>query len=465
MKQKIQKLFWNMWLWVGAAIVLLTVVAVFLVGKTTERIFDYVPQSANQAFVIKVNSNNTLLYQNYMQNLPGDIASLFADIDIVVITQKTVDTVAENLIFVQAKPNFKPQDLADSMNGTGDVQYIYQKLEKNLYVFGMPDSLKYLKLDSKNSFFAVEKLKPLAWLLKSCEIGFFSHVAANLDVTAITPFVGHMEYFVYGIDTQGAKMDMEARLIYKENKTLRRSYSFKPLFKWYVNDKNLLFLEFGKVAQQMGIDKTTILANLQALLPVRGVDSLTTGDYETLYAALSNNMWLLLGEGNNFAGVGLALLFRNPATPKDGQDFFGVLSKTMPTAYSFVSAIPFLSGTQTSLVNDVNKQWFSAQVMWIQDVWLYVQKQGDDTLLTLWDPSIESDGNIDVDYTSQTLWYFKINFKPVLALYTRFKTSLAALSPLAQSAGAEDFSFFENKTLAGQIIAHEEGVTIKATLE
>jgi len=39
-----------------------------------------------------------------------------------------------------------------------------------------------------------------------------------------------MEYFVYGIDTQGATMDMEARLIYKENKALDSAYSFKPNF-------------------------------------------------------------------------------------------------------------------------------------------------------------------------------------------------------------------------------------------
>ena len=218
-----------MWLWVG--VVLLAILAVFFVGKTTERIFDYVPQDANQAFVIKVNPNNTLLYQNYMQNLPGDIETLFAQMDIVVITQKTVEDVPENLIFVQAKPDFKPQDLADSMNGSGDIQYIYQALEKNLYVFGRPDSLKYLKLDPQNSFFAVEKLKPLASLLRSSELSFFSHVSANLDVTAITPFIGNMEYFVYGIDTQGEKMDMEAHLIYKENKKLDSAYSFKPLFK------------------------------------------------------------------------------------------------------------------------------------------------------------------------------------------------------------------------------------------
>jgi hypothetical protein len=211
MKQKLQSILKNIWLWVGLCVVLLAVLAVFFVGKTNERIFNYVPQNVNQAFVIKVNSNNTLLYKNYMQNpanwpsgagLPGDIETLFAEMDIVVIAQKTVDTVAENLIFVQAKPDFKPQDLADSMNGSGDVQYIYQALEKNLYVFGKPDSLKYLKLDTKNSFFAVEKLKPMASLLKSSEISFFSHVAANLDVTAITPFIGNMEYFVYGIDTQ-----------------------------------------------------------------------------------------------------------------------------------------------------------------------------------------------------------------------------------------------------------------------
>jgi|GEM_PF-5426679 len=202
MKQKIQKLLKNMWLRIGATIVLLTLLTVFFVGKTTERIFDYVPQSANQAFVIKVNSNNTLLYQNYMQSLPGNIENLFAQMDIVVITQKTVDTATENLIFVQAKPDFKPQDLADSMNGTGDVQYIYQSLEDNLYVFGKPDSLKYLKLDPQHSFFAVEKLKPLGSLLRSSEISFFSHVSVNLDVTAITPFVGDMEYFVYGIDMQ-----------------------------------------------------------------------------------------------------------------------------------------------------------------------------------------------------------------------------------------------------------------------
>jgi hypothetical protein len=52
----------------------------------------------------------------------------------------------------------------------------------------------------------------------------------------------------------------------------------------------LLFLEFGNVAQQLGIDKETILANLQALLPVWGVTDLTSGDYETIYSALSNNV-------------------------------------------------------------------------------------------------------------------------------------------------------------------------------
>jgi len=465
MKQKIQKLLWNMWLWVGVAILLLAVLAISFVGKTTERIFDYVPQSANQAFVIKVNPKNTLLYKNYMQNLPGDIETLFAQMDIVVITQKTVETVPENLIFVQAKPDFKAQDLADSMNGTGDVQYVYQKLEKNLYVFGKPDSLKYLKLDTKNSFFAVEKLKPMAYLLKNSELSFFSHVAANLDVSAITPFIGNMEYFVYGIDTEGEKMNMEARLMYKENKKLDSTYSFKPLFKWYANDKTLLFLEFWKVLQQFGIDKETIMANFQALLPMWGITDLTPEDYETMYSALSNNIWLLLGEWNNLAGVGLSLLFRNSPTPKDGQDFFSVLSKMMPVAHSFVSTLPFLSGSSTSVVNDVSKQWFSAQVMWVQDVWLYAQKQGDDTLLTLWDPSIERDGKLDVEYSSQTLWYFKINFTPIINLYTRFKTTFAALSPLGQAVAEEDFSFFKDKSLIGQIIAHEEGVTIKATLE
>jgi len=108
-------------------------------------------------------------------------------------------------------------------------------------------------------------------------------------------------------------------------------------------------MEFGDVAQQMGMDKETVLANLQALLPMWGIDSLTVEDYESLYSALSNNVGLLLGEGNNFAGVGLALLFRDP-------DFFSVLSKIMPTAYSFIADIPFLSGVETSIINDVNKQ-------------------------------------------------------------------------------------------------------------
>jgi len=228
MKQKLLK---NVRLWVGVGIVLLAVGAVCLVGSKTERIFDYVPQSANQAFVVRVNPKNTLLYQNYMQQLPGEIETLFAKMDIVVISQTTVDAVAENLIFVQAKPDFKPQALVDSMNVSGDVEYIYQQLEDNLYVFGKPDSLKFLKLDTKNNFFATEKLKSLAPLLRSSEISFFSHVANNVEVTVTTPFVGNMEYFVYGLDMEGKKISMEARLVYKENRPLDAEYSFKPLFK------------------------------------------------------------------------------------------------------------------------------------------------------------------------------------------------------------------------------------------
>jgi len=110
-----------------------------------------------------------------------------------------------------------------------------------------------------------------------------------------------------------------------------------------------LFAEFGHVAQQLGVKKEVILANLQALLPMWGVTDLTEKDYETIYSALSNNVGLLLGEGNNFAGVGLTLLFRD-------SDFFAVLSKIMPTAYSMITAIPFLSGSQTALVNDPLKQ-------------------------------------------------------------------------------------------------------------
>jgi len=50
-------------------------------------------------------------------------------------------------------------------------------------------------------------------------------------------------------------------------------------------------------------------------------------------------------------------------------------------------------------------------------------------------------------------------------VYKRFKTTLSSLSPLGQTAGQEDFSFFEEKSLAGQVVAHADGVAIKAVLE
>lgn len=465
MKQKLLKIVKSLWVWVGIVVVCLAGLLVFWIGKGNERIFDYVPQGVDQAIVIKVNPNNTLLYKNYMQNLPGNIESLFADIDIVVITQKTVDAVTENLIFVQSKPGFKPQDLVDSMNGSGEVEYIYQTVEENLYVFAKPDSLKYLKLDRENNFFSIDVLQKFSSLLNSSEISFFSHVSATNDVGFVGPFLANVDYFVYGIDMQGPKMDMEAHLIYKEKVVLDSSYKFKPLFNGYSNDKNLVFLEFGNVVKQLGTDKETLVASIQALMQLLGVENLTAEDYDVIYATLSNNMWLLVGEGNNFAGAGMSLLFRNQSKTKGWSDFFSVLTKMMPAAYSFVSATPFMSWAQTALVHDINKQWFTAQVFGVEDVGVYTEKIWEDVLLTLWDPVVESNKNSDVDFDSQTLWYFKINFSPVLDLYKRFKSSLASLSPLWQAAWEEDFSFFENKSLQGQIVASEDGVSIEAVLE
>lgn len=457
MKQKLQKIFSNAWLWIILWVIILWFGSIFFVlGSRLEKIFSYIPENVNQVFVIKVNDTNNALYKNYSQQIAGAFQETLKQIEIAVIAQKTVDTIQENLIFIQAKTDFNPQTLLDAINSDAEVQYIYQKLDSSLYVFGKPETLKYVTLDPTNNFFAYAKLQAFKKLLKHSDISFFSRVDNTLDVAQVSPFLANLDCFVYGLDTRDNKISMEANLVYKNARQTEWDYSFTPILESYLNDKSLLFVELGSVVQQLGIKKEDFMSVLSSFLTSQKLTGFTDQEYEAFYESLDTNIGIGIGEWNNLLGIGMFLIFKNP-------DLFAVVSKLVPTIYQQLLTIPVMSGFDISLVQEANKQWFSSLVGGVQEVGLYTQKDKDSTLITLGDPQIDSEINsewtIKMDYTKNSLGYFYANFDNILTLYKKFAGSLSSWQM------DDQFTFFEHKILKGQIIPQSDKIVVKAVIE
>lgn len=242
---------------------------------TTPPLWSHVPASIDQVMITNYASTS---------NLPQQVRGLQQT-----ILAQDNDT-NTSLLFVQADDSFSTQEFLSAFASGGQVQYSFDAIGDNLYVYAPPAVLD-LYNNMTGEFFAIPSVQDTLAKMTQMQHITVSRVdpeRAQIPDPQIAAFAQNIAYMVVGF---GAKKEVEAYLVYKEQqKTITSDMDISERSS-YFSDSTLIGLVLDNVFGQAGYVSGDVLESMQYYMSSYG---LTSEQLTTVVDTLAGSIGLFI---------------------------------------------------------------------------------------------------------------------------------------------------------------------------
>lgn len=404
-------------------VVILAVLFGFFVSRQQSKlpaIFSYVPSNIDQAMINwpeRNMKNNT----NTFSSIPVWVQEQFQSIEVMIIGQN-MEYSGQQMLFLQTKTSFNPQDFLTTLNPKTDTLYTYLRFDNWLYLFAPKDLIQKYKQPNKNQNWFFDH-PDIEWFTKTIRKNSMTMITSNLwniiwaDYSKLSK---NVKYIIAAIQSENKNQTkFSAYLVFNKPYTITKQ-SFKPVFKSYLKESTIAYVEFWDIINMLDID-------VSSLMPQTTGDIETFGQVQLLNNLFKNHVAVILSKWSNVLNIWLTILSKD-------KNFYTQLQPLMPLLDAQLQQLKFLTGAILEQI----------------DLW---------TRLSIGNPLIDGKSDSKLSYTRSCLVTAKIDVWQLLSLYKQLSNIASADSTILDN--QDFFDQMEGKTLWANISIDSTKVSLE----
>jgi hypothetical protein len=319
-------------------------------------LWSHVPASIDQVMITNYVSTS---------NLPQQVRGLKQS-----ILAQDNDT-NTSLLFVQADDNFSTQEFLSAFASGGQVQYSFDDIGDNLYVYAPPAVLDLYKTMS-GEFFAIPNIQETLNKITEMQHITVSRVdpeRAQIPDPQIAAFAQNLAYMIVWF---GAKKEVEAYLVYKDAQTTIASDLDISQRKDYFSSSTLIGLVLDNVFGQAGYMSGDVLESMQYYMSSYG---LTTEQLDTVVQTLAWSIGMFIYADDEFQIGGQVVI---PNT-----DIYPIINTVLSKAQNSIASSLGLLPEQVSSTTGEDLSTYTLKPVGVSPLVLLVSKDDEKTSIIL----------------------------------------------------------------------------------
>ncbi len=319
-------------------------------------LWSHVPASIDQVMITNYVSTS---------NLPQQVRGLKQS-----ILAQDNDT-NTSLLFVQADDSFSTQEFLSAFASGGQVQYSFDDIGDNLYVYAPPAVLDLYKTMS-GEFFAIPNIQETLNKMTEMQHITVSRVdpeRAQIPDPQIAAFAQNLAYMIVWF---GAKKEVEAYLVYKDTQTTIASDLDISQRKDYFSNSTLIGLVLDNVFGQAGYMSGDVLESMQYYMSSYG---LTTEQLDTVVQTLAWSIGIFIYADDEFQIGGQVVI---PNT-----DIYPIINTVLSKAQNSIASSLGLLPEQVSSTTGEDLSTYTLKPVGVSPLVLLVSKDDEKTSIIL----------------------------------------------------------------------------------
>ncbi len=319
-------------------------------------LWSHVPASIDQVMITNYVSTS---------NLPQQVRGLKQS-----ILAQDNDT-NTSLLFVQSDDNFSTQEFLSAFASGGQVQYSFDDIGDNLYVYAPPAVLDLYKTMT-GEFFAIPNIQETLNKMTEMQHITVSRVdpeRAQIPDPQIAAFAQNLAYMIVWF---GAKKEVEAYLVYKDTQTTIASDLDISQRKDYFSNSTLIGLVLDNVFGQAGYMSGDVLESMQYYMSSYG---LTTEQLDTVVQTLAWSIGIFIYADDEFQIGGQVVI---PNT-----DIYPIINTVLSKAQNSIASSLGLLPEQVSSTTGEDLSTYTLKPVGVSPLVLLVSKDDEKTSIIL----------------------------------------------------------------------------------
>ncbi len=319
-------------------------------------LWSHVPASIDQVMITNYVSTS---------NLPQQVRGLKQS-----ILAQDNDT-NTSLLFVQADDNFSTQEFLSAFASGGQVQYSFDDIGDNLYVYAPPAVLDLYKTMT-GEFFAIPNIQETLNKMTEMQHITVSRVdpeRAQIPDPQIAAFAQNLAYMIVWF---GAKKEVEAYLVYKDTQTTIASDLDISQRKDYFSNSTLIGLVLDNVFGQAGYMSGDVLESMQYYMSSYG---LTPEQLDTVVQTLAWSIGMFIYADDEFQIGGQVVI---PNT-----DIYPIINTVLSKAQNSIASSLGLLPEQVSSTTGEDLSTYTLKPVGVSPLVLLVSKDDEKTSIIL----------------------------------------------------------------------------------
>ncbi len=319
-------------------------------------LWSHVPASIDQVMITNYVSTS---------NLPQQVRGLKQS-----ILAQDNDT-NTSLLFVQSDDNFSTQEFLSAFASGGQVQYSFDDIGDNLYVYARPAVLDLYKTMT-GEFFAIPNIQETLNKMTEMQHITVSRVdpeRAQIPDPQIAAFAQNLAYMIVWF---GAKKEVEAYLVYKDTQTTIASDLDISQRKDYFSNSTLIGLVLDNVFGQAGYMSGDVLESMQYYMSSYG---LTTEQLDTVVQTLAWSIGIFIYADDEFQIGGQVVI---PNT-----DIYPIINTVLSKAQNSIASSLGLLPEQVSSTTGEDLSTYTLKPVGVSPLVLLVSKDDEKTSIIL----------------------------------------------------------------------------------
>lgn len=276
-----------------------------------------------------------------------------------------------SLLFVQADDNFSTQEFLSAFASGGQVQYSFDDIGDNLYVYAPPAVLDLYKTMT-GEFFAIPNIQDTLNKMTEMQHITVSRVdpeRAQIPDPQIAAFAQNLAYMIVWF---GAKKEVEAYLVYKDVQTTIASDLDISQRKDYFSNSTLIGLVLDNVFGQAGYMSGDVLESMQYYMSSYG---LTPEQLDTVVQTLAWSIGMFIYADDEFQIGGQVVI---PNT-----DIYPIINTVLSKAQNSIASSLGLLPEQVSSTTGDDLSTYTLKPVGVSPLVLLVSKDDEKTSIIL----------------------------------------------------------------------------------
>ena len=406
--------------------------------------FSYVPANADQVVINRPARNIQNTKDLWSSQIPEWVRSQFKQIELMFMVQ-VWEWSGDQLLFLETNSEFSPQDFLSTLNPATEVLYSYKRFEDGHYLFA-PKSLldKYQKPSPGKWFFDNSMIRNYASIYKSYGMTILSHTQKSLWLPdQFSQLFANVDYLIMWIDSTNKKTSFISHALFTKTNP-RTGDDFSPKCKKYLKASTMAYIEVGPIASllvspQLNTTFTGAQLIQQAVLA------------ETIQQFFKHNTALVISKWSNALNMWITLVAQD-------ETLFTKIKPRIPAIGQWLKQQDMFASAKFTPIETADKIGYMLSLAPGQEIWLFVQQQDHQTIVSMGNPLLDGSSSQKLLYTDDSLATINVDMDQILWVYKQvFGAGVSDGLPTTDTA----LSQFQGKILRATVIADRYGLWLE----